>query len=472
MSNKFNEDDGLKIINNTIEKMNEINNKTFKYKKNEEKQDILNILNVLNEFIKNKKLICYGGTAINNILPKKHQFYNYNLDIPDYDIYSTNALEDSKEIADIFSKKGFSNVEVRTSIHTGTYKVSVLFIPIMDITNIDISTFNNMKKDSVVIDDIIYAPINYLRMSMYKELSRPNGQISRWEKVFKRLNLLNKSFPMKNKNCYKMKFDDFKDYSEEKIIEEENIFENVKNVFINNKSVFIGEFACSLYGKYMSKEKNNFINKRKRFHIEILSVDPSSDIKLIFEKLKKYKYNITFKSHNEIGSIIKKHYEIYINDIPICLIYYSDSCYNYNTIKHENKDIKVATIDTIMTFLLAEYYTGRSYYDNDKILCIAQYLFIIQNKYKIAKKGLLKRFNLDCIGYEETIQDKRIKKSLKYNILKNKKDSKEYKKHFFRYNPTEKDDIKKIIIKQKKNKTKSLKILKNIKNKTLKKSKK
>lgn len=36
---------------------------------------------------------------------------------------------------------------------------------------------------------------------MYLELSRPNGDITRWEKVLKRLNLLNKNYPLKAANC-------------------------------------------------------------------------------------------------------------------------------------------------------------------------------------------------------------------------------------------------------------------------------
>ena len=36
---------------------------------------------------------------------------------------------------------------------------------------------------------------------MYLELSRPDGDVSRWEKVLKRLTLLNKNYPMKGKNC-------------------------------------------------------------------------------------------------------------------------------------------------------------------------------------------------------------------------------------------------------------------------------
>ena len=61
------------------------------------------ILNIVRQFIIDKKLICYGGTAINDILPKEQQFYNYETDIPDYDFFSPNAMEDAKELSNIFT---------------------------------------------------------------------------------------------------------------------------------------------------------------------------------------------------------------------------------------------------------------------------------------------------------------------------------------------------------------------------------
>ena len=38
-------------------------------------------------------------------------------------------------------------------------------------------------------------------MLMYLELSRPNGDVGRWEKVLKRLTLLNKHYPLRGKSC-------------------------------------------------------------------------------------------------------------------------------------------------------------------------------------------------------------------------------------------------------------------------------
>ncbi len=154
--------------------------------------DVKKIISILEDFLKKKRLVCYGGTAINNILPLEDQFYDKNVEIPDYDFYSPRALDDAKELADIYYKEGFQEVEAKAGVHHGTYKVYVNFIPVADITYLEKPLFNRVQKESIRVYGILYCPPNFLRMNMYLELSRPAGDISRWEKVLKRLILLNK----------------------------------------------------------------------------------------------------------------------------------------------------------------------------------------------------------------------------------------------------------------------------------------
>ena len=63
------------IFNYLEDKIKENESAIFKEKKMEYNLD--NIFKIVEQFIIDKKLICYGGTALNNILPKDTQFYNY-----------------------------------------------------------------------------------------------------------------------------------------------------------------------------------------------------------------------------------------------------------------------------------------------------------------------------------------------------------------------------------------------------------
>ena len=141
-------------------------------------EELKKIISIVENFIKKKNLICYGGTAINNILPQEDQFYNKDIEIPDYDFFTPHALEDAKELADTYYKEGFTDVEAKSGQHHGTYKVFVNYIPVADLTQLPKEIYNSIKKEAIRVAGILYAPPNFLRMSMYLELSRPDGDTS------------------------------------------------------------------------------------------------------------------------------------------------------------------------------------------------------------------------------------------------------------------------------------------------------
>ena len=114
--------------------------------------------------------------------------------------------------------------------------------------------------------------------------------------------------------------------------------------------------------------------------------------------------------------------------------------------------MRVATLDTMLSFYLAFVYVNRPYYDPNRILCMSQFLFKVQEKNRLKQSGLLRRFSMSCYGKQETMEEMREEKSKKYVELKNKKNSKDYEWYFLRYLPREHD--KKNKFKKKKRKTK------------------
>ena len=49
--------------------------------------------------------------------------------------------------------------------------------------------FSSVAKEAIKINGILYAPPNLLRLNVYKELSRPEGEVARWENRFHSLSL-------------------------------------------------------------------------------------------------------------------------------------------------------------------------------------------------------------------------------------------------------------------------------------------
>ena len=384
------------------------------------------IIDILEDFIIKKKLICYGGTAINNILPAKDQFYNKTIEFPDYDFFSTNALDDAKELADIYYKKKYQEVEAKAGIHPGTFKVFVNFKAIADVTQIDNSIFKLLKKDAIVKNKIHYAPPNFLRMSMYLELSRPDGDVSRWEKVLKRLILLNKNYPLRGAECNTINFEN------EFLNNNSEIINNIiKNVAVKEKLVFFGAYSLSLYSKYYKQIK--IINKSPMF--DLLSNNPLNSINIIKNLLEKHFNNVSIIYHESIGENIPLHYQLKINNNSILFIYKTHACYSYNNIKINNKIYRIATIDTLLSFYLAFYYTNRKYYDKNRILCISEFLFKVHLKNKLNNKNIIKRFTSTCYGNQKTIEQIRREKNYKYHLLKSQKNNKEFEYNFLKYNP-------------------------------------
>lgn len=395
--------------------------------------EIKRIISIVENFLRKKKLICYGGTAINNILPKQDQFYNKDIEIPDYDFYSSDALQDAKELVDIYIENDFQEVEAKSGQHHGTYKVYVNFIPVADITSIPKELFNAIKAESITFAGIWYAPPNLLRMGMYLELSRPAGDVSRWEKVLKRLILLNKHYPLTSKECSKIDFQ----RGMNDIENMDKIYENIKNTLVGQGVVFFGGNALALYSQYMPKKLKHRLEKIPDF--DVLSEEPMLTAQIVKERLEDIGVkNVKIIKRPGLGEIIAPNYEIKIGNDTVAFIYQPLACHSYNIIKEGGYDIKIATIDTMLSFWLAFLYADRPYYDKSRILCMSKYLFEVQEKNRLAQKGLLRRFSLNCMGHQETIEEMRAEKAQKYIELKNKKNDKEYDEWFLRYRPLDK----------------------------------
>jgi hypothetical protein len=407
------------------EKNEKISNKT--------NNEINKIIKIVEQFIVDKKLLCYGGTAINNILPKNAQFYDYTIEMPDYDFYSKNALFDAIELSDIYFKNGFKNIEAKAGVHEGTFKVFVNFIPVADITMMKSKLFNNLLKDSINIDGIHYVPPNYLRMSMYLELSRPKGDTSRWKKVLKRLNLLNQYYPLEKSKCHSIEFE--RKMENNSHLSEE-LYTTIRDYFIDEGVVFFGGYATSLYSKFMDKKKQKELRYVPDFDV---ICEDYEKIAFKLKSLLKEKgfYKIKIIKNKGFDELIPEYIEIRVDNETIAYIYKPIACHNYNVIHIHKKEVKIATIETILTFYLTFLYVGIQKFNEDRLFCMAKYLFDLNNKNRTNTEGLLKRFSIECYGKQTTLQDIRNKKQEKYKELLNNKKSYEYNMLFLKYNPEE-----------------------------------
>ena len=162
--------------------------------------EIVKAISVVERFLRKKRRPCYGGQAINALLPKGRKFYDSNYNIPDYDFFSPSPAEDVEELIKDLEDAGFTDIFKKVGVHDGTTKLYVNFIPIADISEILQGVYDIIIKKARIINGISYCNEDFLRMLMYLELSRPRGEVKRWSKVFERLTLLNEAYPPGNCN--------------------------------------------------------------------------------------------------------------------------------------------------------------------------------------------------------------------------------------------------------------------------------
>jgi hypothetical protein len=301
-----------------------------------------------------------------------------------------------------------------------------------DITEIHPELFKSLTAESIRIRGVLYAPPNFLRMGMYLELSRPEGDVSRWEKVFKRLTLLNKNYPLITPvSCqsieFQRKMEKNKDLSE-------SIFFSIRDILIDQEVVFFGGYAIRLYSRYMSKDEERLVKNIPDF--DVLSENPELCATRVISHLEQEKVpNVSMIKHDAMGELLPEHIEIRTGDDTIVFIYKPVACHNYNKIPFHGKEIRIATIETILSFYLAFIYTNQPYFNKERLLCMSKFLFEVEQKNRLEQKGLLKRFSVNCYGEQPTIEKIRGLKAEKFKELKNDKLNPEHERWFLKYNP-------------------------------------
>jgi hypothetical protein len=385
------------------------------------------ILNVIETFIKTNNVILYGGTAINDILPSDARFYHKNGSIPDYDMYAVNAMQTAKDLADCYKQKGFMDVEAKAGVHFGTYKVFVNFIPIADITYLHRDIFTKLKQKSLAINGMRYASPEFLRMAMYLELSRPRGDVSRWDKVLIRLNLLNTHFPQTKTGTSLTTYT-----STRSMMYSSNTYSTIKKFITDYKCVIIGCYAINLI-----KQSHKGTGRQLKYlpYFEVLSKNALIRAEKLAIILTTLNSKCILIKHAGLGEIIPVHYEIQINNQPIIFIYQTTACHSYNCIEHNSKTLYVASVETMIQLYLSFMYSPKDHHNTDLVLNIAEFLFYTQQKYRTANKGLLKRFSTKCVGEQSQLTSIRATKSAKFKTLKNNKKSLDFDKWFLNYKP-------------------------------------
>jgi hypothetical protein len=378
--------------------------------------EVKKMIKIVQEFIETHRVMCYGGTAINNLLPKQDQFYNYSTEIPDYDFFSETPQVHASKLADRLANAGFGSVQVKPGLHLGTFKVFADYIGVADISHMDGEMFKKLWSESIEKNKIHYVPPNFLRMSMYLELSRPKGDVSRWKKVYDRLQRLNRNYPMTCPAATENASDEYL---------EEETRSHIRTVMEVEKAVLLG------FNASMLQEKSQ---KKWMLPLDLLATpDKRADLtKKIMHSFGKPVKSRNFPAYEEL---MPPRTDITDNKNTVLVrIYETQACHSYHKTP---SGLMVASIPTLLQFFLSTLYAPKEFMESkpeQRFLCTAEHLVNLANESKHKYKILTP---LTCLGTQKDLVTMRVETADLYNKLKEDKNSREFLELFFNYTPTD-----------------------------------
>jgi hypothetical protein len=227
-------------------------------------------------------------------------------------------------------------------------------------------------------------------MMMYLELSRPRGEVARWNKVYERLNLLDNAHPLTK--CGKsVKITESQAAAKARPI--------IVRYMIKNRRVFMGADIHNAY-----KASTNPMTRTKFLlngSAPVVFFSPNADLDA--DALS----NATMARKEPIigyQGILPAMVALYHGDSIISLIVQEEACHSIITLPlTKQRFLRAASPDTLLTFLIGLYYRPDPLLmTQEALLCWLKQYIDISDRYKTKPTKLIPAFSIECSGYQTT----------------------------------------------------------------------
>ena len=354
------------------------------------RKDILN-------YIKEKKLVIYGGYAQNKLISVKNkadQFYN-EYSCADIEVYSDKPIEDAMRMGDMLFEKKYKHVEVKEGVHHETYKIFCNFENYADVSYIEKNILDNMPV--IEIEGIKFAHPHFMTVDAFRVYT--DMLVSNWrlEKTLTRFNVLMKHYPFDLSKKYNVKI---------KAIKEDISSYIKKNIIHNSDLVVIGQHAFNYLAKKVINEKESKELILNDGYFEVVCKNLKEDSNNIISILKKKYPKTSYTRYYKFFQFFDERIDVFIDKNLVMKIYgNNERCITYKY--SEKKLTKYATFQLLILYLLAGFI--QSYVKKDKVgeencmsMITAIYKlrnrFFIENKVTIFEESPFQEFVINCIG--------------------------------------------------------------------------
>jgi hypothetical protein len=365
------------------------------------------IVDIMENFLRIRGRIVYGGAAINAHMSPENRFYDPALYLPDYDFMTPDPLQDCADLIVAFQAEGFKDVEAKFGIHEGTYKIFVNYRSAADITFMPSDIYNRIVADSDTIDGIRYASVNFLRMNIYLELSRPSGDVSRWEKVYERLLLLNQEHPLKAGRCVE---NPLASLGSEALTEPKQA-----DVIRHERIVSAGVAAGAIFLSGASY----LVNAEPRADEVVMLLTPKRA-----EVVAAIKGSLKATEYPANGELLPARTELHTGRKQlVAVVFETVACHNYTTLK-DPAGYRLGSLDLLIQMYYAMYFTDLHGYIPVRLLCVIQQLIEMEatRRAEAVVKGEPAHdvFPLECLGHQPSLPE--LKKAHRERVKEKRKE--------------------------------------------------
>jgi hypothetical protein len=376
-------------------------------------------IEVVERFLRKKRRVCYGGQAINSLLSKERKFYDEKYSIPDYDFFTPSYKEDADELIAELKKEGFDEVHMKYSMHEGTIKILMNFVPVADCTDMHPSLFKIIQSRAKVVDGICFTDPEFLRMMMYLELSHPRGEVDRWKKVYERLVLLNTEYPPTT--CT----DPIRVATNVSKEERSTMLELVAK----RKRVLVGPECIPLMAEFTGRgladrgaESRVSFDRLVSMDGPVIFMSPQAsvdgdDIGDMIRGLQSGHGKVTVTSEKALYSSLFNFTVVKHMKRPIALIFQEDSCHSYSTLHLSNGvAMRTGSFDTILELYYSIHIFGKKElpFFAMPVACLINKLHSIEARARMRPSEYVPAFAVRCSGHQEgiaTLLKKRVKRT-------------------------------------------------------------
>ena len=360
--------------------------------------ETMRAIDVVETFLRKKHRLCYGGQAINAHLPKKYKIYNPERTVPDYDFFTPDQVGDIRLLTKELRLSGFSEISAREGMHEGTVKIYVNYVPVADVTQIDPKLYTLLSEREYKLDGISYLDANTLRMLMYLELSRPRGEVERWDKVYERLLLLNEFAPVRP--CKRTE-----SILPRGVFSEAEV-KAVVDYAVRENRLFAGADLVGVYKTALKKGKIPRANwlVRTKMPLYLYTPDLKGDTTHFKYELEHISGSKTQITHVRAmgGDLIPEMSVFSRNGVPFLILMNQSACHSYYTVPLRfSQQLRVATLDTLITLYFSLALLKYRFLSLGSLECLAQEL--VQISYRARGKPDAFPFSfisLSCAGHQ------------------------------------------------------------------------